>query len=408
MKTFKKTLKTLLMIVLISLLTLVLGVGAFLSWTTLSDYRPPAQEVLIAAGPKGLNFIARDELSLLSWNIGYCGLGKEMDFFFDGGKKMRPPDSLYQKYLNGVFNFLARNDSMDMVLVQEVDVNSRRSFNTSQIDLLKEALPGHTYTFAANYDADFVPSPLLNPMGRVYSGLMSFSKFAPVTAERYSYPLNFRWPMKLFMLDRCFIMERFKTADGKELILINTHNSAYADGEQLRVYEVWLVRSFMLAEYEKGNYVIAGGDWNQVPWDYTHFQYYGNYFRYPDCPVMEKSLWPDDWHWGVDAHAPTNRFVDEAYRPGLTPTTSIDYFITSPNVEILQASVIPTGFEFSDHQPVYLKIRLLNELQSCTGPCGERIRVLEDSLKSTAGKRRSTGTQMAKPEVKPDRFYQRK
>lgn len=321
---------------------------------------------------------------------------------------MRPSDSLYQQYLNGVFNFIARNDSLDLVLVQEVDVNSRRSYNTSQLDLLKEALPGHAYTFAANYDADFVPVPLLNPMGRVYSGLMTFSKYAPRKAERISYPLNFKWPKKLFMPDRCFIIERFKTAGGKELVLINTHNSAYSDADELRAYEVWLVRSFMLDEFEKGNYVIAGGDWNQAPWEYNQMRYYGNYYRDPDIPVMEKKLWPDTWHWGYDPHTPTNRFVDEAYRPGLTPTTSIDFFIASPNVEILQTSVIPTGFAYSDHQPVYMKVRLLSEMEACTGPCGDRIHFLEDSLQKMAERNSRRSTTPVQPVVKPDRFYQRK
>ena len=31
------------------------------------------------------------EISLLTWNIGYCGLDKEMDFFYDGGTKVITP-----------------------------------------------------------------------------------------------------------------------------------------------------------------------------------------------------------------------------------------------------------------------------------------------------------------------------
>ncbi|HPG73322.1 MAG TPA: hypothetical protein PLM49_03460, partial [Bacteroidales bacterium] len=27
---------------------------------------------------------------LMSWNIGYCGLDRDMDFFYDGGSMLRP------------------------------------------------------------------------------------------------------------------------------------------------------------------------------------------------------------------------------------------------------------------------------------------------------------------------------
>jgi len=409
MKRFKKILRVTLKTLLILLLVIVVAVAALLAYSTIDDYAPAAKEGLKVEGSSGLKYITNADLSLITWNIGYCSLGKEMDFFYDGGKHMRADEAQYQIYLNGVFNFLAKNDSLDMVLLQEIDVNARRSYYTNQVDAMREALPSHAYVFAKNYDVDFVPMPMTNPMAKVESGLMTFSKYAPATAERYAYPLNYSWPMKLFMLDRGFIMERFKVVNGKELIIVNLHNSAYADADQLRLYELWMLRSFLLSEYEKGNYVIAGGDWNQAPEGYDSLRFYGDYYRYPDCPSMEKGFWPESWHQGFDPHYPTNRNVNEAYRPGLTPTTILDFFITSPNVAITQASVMQTGFAFSDHQPVYMKIRLLEDpLLTCPEPCAELIQMLQDSLQVLTTKASKGEAGQAKPAVKPDRFFQRK
>ena len=66
------------------------------------------------------------------------------------------------------------------------------------------------------------------------------------------------------MLDRCFLLSRLALPDGKELVLINTHNEAFDDGSQ-RNQQMAVLKELMLKEYEKGNYVITGGDWNLNP-----------------------------------------------------------------------------------------------------------------------------------------------
>ncbi|MBX2846396.1 MAG: endonuclease/exonuclease/phosphatase family protein, partial [Saprospiraceae bacterium] len=40
----------------------------------------------------------------LIWNIGYAGLGKDMDFFFDEGKQVRCTKVQHQTYFDGVEN----------------------------------------------------------------------------------------------------------------------------------------------------------------------------------------------------------------------------------------------------------------------------------------------------------------
>ncbi|MBE0649927.1 MAG: hypothetical protein IH595_03700, partial [Bacteroidales bacterium] len=60
----------------------------------LTEFKPGPQEALIPRGnPKG-KIVQDSIISILSWNIGYAGMGAETDFFYDGGKMVRPSREL--------------------------------------------------------------------------------------------------------------------------------------------------------------------------------------------------------------------------------------------------------------------------------------------------------------------------
>ena len=325
---------------------------------TLLDYRPPEKKTAVVIQPAGKNTINKKELALLSWNIGYAGLGKEMDFFYDGGHQVRPSRQLHDAYLNAILEFLNYKTNMDFILLQEVDEKSRRSYRTDQLEKIAETLPGHCFSFATNYDVPFVPAPPDNPMGKVKSGLMTMSLVNPESSERVSFPGNYTWPISLFMLDRCFLVQRVKTGFGKDLILVNTHNSAFDDG-QLRQQQMEVLRTFAVQEFEIGNYVIVGGDWNQNPPDYKPEKITnGDYAVKNDLGNIPVNFMPEGWHWAFDETTPTNRFVVSDYEKHKTPTTIIDYFLVSPNVEVISVSTTDLGFAYSDHNPVSLKVTL--------------------------------------------------
>ena len=357
-KRFRKIVKIFLKTVVVVAFSVVAVIAAFLVYSTLTDFKPAAEEKIEPQGFPG-NIMSKNEYTFVSWNIGYCGLGREMDFFYEGGKSMRPGNSLFQQYLNDMYGFMTDNDSVDFFLLQEVDRGSRRSYYTDQAQLISDALASHGWCYAANYRVKFVPLPLYNPMGPVEGGLMSLFRFRPRESHRYAYPLSYDWPMKVFMLDRCFIINRMFLDNGRQLVVINTHNSAFSDAGDMRRYELWMLRGFLLSEYEKGNYVVAGGDWNQNPPGSGDQLYYGANCRNTALPVISDDILPPDWTWAYDPHYPTNRDVKYAYIPGSTPTTTYDFFVVSPNVEIRQVNVIRSGFVCSDHEPVYLRVRLI-------------------------------------------------
>jgi len=354
----RKALKRILILLSIPLILLV----GLLLFSTLTDYRPePESEEKLSLEGKSAK-IEGDTFTALIWNIGYAGLGAEMDFFNDGGKMVRPTADQHAKFLNGIKGAVASmRDSVDFFLLQEVDKNSKRSYYANQQDNLASVLSGFAACFALNYDVKFVPVPFAfpyTPYGKTYGGLLSFSRFAPDASLRLQYPGGFDWPTRLYMLDRCALEQKFKLPNGKELLIVNTHNTAYDATGEIKKLELQYLKKRYEAEVKKGNYVVIGGDWNQVPpgLSSTHFNAKMPEGYTPQAVTADQ--FPTGFGVSYDAKTPTNRSNDKVYTSSESYTTLIDYFVHSPNVEVLSVRGIDLQFKDSDHQPVVLKFCL--------------------------------------------------
>ena len=347
-----------LMITVIIILCIgIVFVAGFLIVLTIMDYRPePVTGLEIKGSPQPIP-PGKKDFSFFTWNIGYSGLGKEMDFFYEGGKRVRPGKEEFNRYLTGISAFVHSHDSVDFIFLQEVDRGSKRSYYTDEASFFEQQLPGFGYLFAKNYDSRFVPLPLSEPMGRVISGIMVFTKFNPVDAERHGFDVNFPWPKRLFFLKRCFLVLQFDLGENKRLFLVNVHNSTFDKGAVLRKKELGTLKVFLDSLYLSGSYVIAGGDWNMNPRDFDK-----NSITSGDvAKTVEPPLDPDflpGWRCAFDPSHPTNRDVDMPYHYGVSGTTIIDFFFVSPNIDVREVRTIPVGFENSDHQPVYLSVSL--------------------------------------------------
>lgn len=333
--------------------------GSFLIIIHLSDYRPAQEKQLLIVNPNQKTIENQTAFSILSWNLGYCGLGKEMDFFYDGGKQVRASKILVQSYLKQNLEFIQSLDNIDFMFFQEVDKASKRSYFIDQSKKIDDILPLYNAVFACNYRVPFVPMPILNPMGKVNAGIMTYSRFLPSETFRYAYPNIAPWPDKLFLLDRCFILSRLPLPTGKELVLINTHNSYYISEDSLRMIELDILKNKMLQEYEKGNYVIVGGDWNKYPPCFYEKSGISADLLQANVHRLEESFLPADWAYAFDPNAPSNRELIAPYVKGETKLSVIDFFIVSPNINIENCYAFSLGFEGSDHNPVKLDFTLV-------------------------------------------------
>ncbi len=352
MKVFKRILLTLGIILGVVILS---AIGLFI-WLCASEFRPAAEEAVSVEAPVS-QALDKSEFTVLSWNVGYCGLGEESDFFMDGGKMVRSDTALITKNLAGIQGFLG-GAKADFTMLQEVDSDSKRSRGVDEVSALRSKI-GQSSVYAMNYSAKYVPYPW-PPLGKVHSGLLSFSQYQIKDATRISLPCPFSWPMSVVNLKRCLLVSRIPVKGSeKELVLVNLHLEAYDDGEG-KLKQSEQLRDFLAAEYAKGNYVIAGGDWNQVfpgseqKWPNTHKELW-------EPGYLEESELTDGWRYVWDDSVPTCRLLNQPYDPADEENTQyyvIDGFLVSPNLTVKSVETMDEGFAFSDHNPVLLTVSL--------------------------------------------------
>ena len=355
----KKALK----IVLIILGVIALAAAALVLWLSLTEYKPEDVTVVKVAESSGLESkqpAIGDEISVVSWNIGYAGLGKGSDFFMDGGTNVSSADKdTVSSYLDGIYNTLySGEDSASIFMLQEVDKNSKRTYGTDET----ARLGIYNSTYALNYSCNFVPFPL-PPIGRVNSGLLTTTVFDIDSAERLSLPCPFSWPVSTANLKRCLLVSYLPiSGSDKQLVIVNLHLEAYDDGEG-KIAQTKQLREFIQGEYEKGNYVIAGGDFNQIfP---NGLEKYPNTHKENWEPgIISDDIMPEGWTLAYDLETPSCRLLNQPYDPSDADNTQhyvIDGFILSPNVQLLAVNTLDEGFVNSDHNPVRLQVKLIAE-----------------------------------------------
>lgn len=343
-------------ILLIVLAVLLAAVVLLFAWLTITEYRPdPVTELDVVSSEEGSLIPSDRELSIMSWNIGYAGLGEDSDFFMDGGTSVQSADKeQVLEYLGGVEDVL---DDMwpDLIMLQEVDVDSTRTYHIDESAMLARSQRVH----ALNYSCGFVPYPL-PPIGSVHSGLFTTTDYKIDSAERISLPSPFKWPVSTANLKRCLLVS-YLPIDGsdKQLVLVNLHLEAYDDGEG-KIAQTNQLRDFITSEYEKGNYVIAGGDFNQV--------FPGSLDVYPNTHpenwepgILAEDTAPDGWTLAYDMSVPSCRLLNQPYDASDTENTQhyvIDGLILSPNVQLKTVETVDAGFENSDHNPVLVTVVL--------------------------------------------------
>jgi endonuclease/exonuclease/phosphatase family metal-dependent hydrolase len=314
------------------------------SWGT--EWRPKALET-VYEGERGGGAPLPDTLTVLTWNIGYGGLGDDMDFFMDGGIRTRTSRERTEENLEEIGRFLAGSDA-DILLLQEVDRDSRRSYGIDQLARLREILPEYHVYFALNYRSPFVPIPLRAPLGRVESGVAVLSKARPEQVIRYQYDSRFSFPVRLFNLKRCWLAVRYGSAAGDEMWVSVTHNTAYDTGE-MRTTEANQLYRWL----DGRSATLVGGDWNQNPPGYTPSAAEVDDPHFSPQPIPENP----EFQYAFDSSTPTVRYLYEPLT-GNTTTSVIDFFLLSKNVECLSVNTIDLGFRNSDHNPVVIRVRI--------------------------------------------------
>ncbi len=357
----RKVLRNIANVIISVFSVIILFALSAILYLTFVEYNPKQVEESEIYNNQSELVSLNQEYTILTWNVGYGALDKDSDFFMDGGtqSKSSSKDAVLNNINAIALNTLSHNP--DFVFYQEVDIDSTRSRNVDELSLLINKFSNYTYTRALNYKCEYVPIPI-PPLGKVESGLLTFSKYNITSSNRFSLPSTFSWPVKVANLKRCLSINRIKIEGSeKELVLINFHLEAYDDGDA-KIAQTKVLLSILKEEYEAGNYVIAGGDFNQT------FSSTMNYY-----PVYNENLWKPGviedsdfteigYQVCFDSKA-TCRLLNHPY-VNEDPTVNnqfyiIDGFVVSNNVIVDSSSgVIDYQFENTDHNPYKLIFKL--------------------------------------------------
>lgn len=356
--------KKILKILLIVLLAVIVLAGGFTAFLTITEYKPDDYEELEPYGAPEKDVLNEgDSISLLTYNIGYGGQSADMDLQSQGGECVKASsESLVNKNLDCMRQIM-KIENADVLLLQQVDVKSARSHSVDEVAYLESLFPGIA-TYATNYVCKFIPLPLNNPMGNVKSGLLTINKYQTSSASRNSLVAGYSWPMKLFEPKNCLSIQRValgtaeKPAEG-ELVIINLTFDSKDDGA-VKIEQTKELATFMKDEYAKGNYVIAGGTFNQTFPGADNLKYPVRNTGYFMPGIVEETLFGEGWTFAYDESVPTARLMNQPYSEydPYMQLYVIDGFITSPNVTVTKCYTIDTEFKYSSHQPVRVDVCL--------------------------------------------------
>ena len=339
------------------LIAFVGGVLIFASATTL---KVKDKEKMAIGGTVTTKIDKTQQLHLLTWNSGYGALDERQDCYWDGGKGVYGESKeVVQENIDALKSKIDELDP-DIFFVQELDLDSKRSYNIDEFASFKETFKEDEYnnSFAKNFKAGLVPLPLNQMTGKVDAGIATFAKYQITDSERIQLPIPFSWPMKLFNLKRCLLVNRLPIeSSDKELVIINLHLEAY-DGGEGKAKQLAMLMDTMQEELTKGNSVVAGGDFNQT----FSEQYLVKYPKMNDwvCPIIEAEDYPN-FSFRMDDTNPTCRSL---YKPYVGVDKSyfqyymIDGFIVSNNITVDSLETIDLDFKNTDHNPVSMKITL--------------------------------------------------
>ena len=357
--------KILIFLCVLILILLVIVVG-FLGYLKITEYNPKKIENLKVENKeneikedKNKNYELNTEYKLLSWNVGFFGMDKNIDFFMDGGKMVFPisQKQVEENILKAIEEI--KKENPDIINLQEVDKYSKRTGFMDQVKILNEKFKQNSI-FAYNMKVKFVPYPI-PPLGQMETGIYSSSKKEILNPERHQLPIAFKYPVRLSNFKRAFTVS-YSNINGsdKKLVLLNAHLDAYDDEKSGFKKKQNEEIHFMKKEREKGNYVILSADFNQN-------------LKMLNKDEMEKipsNLWRasnfdtellSDKFKLLHPNENTARLNNKPYKKGSENTYYyvIDGFVVSDNIKVNEIKVNDLDFQNSDHNPVVLKFELI-------------------------------------------------
>jgi endonuclease/exonuclease/phosphatase family metal-dependent hydrolase len=206
------------------------------------------------------DYNSKNDILVMTWNIKFGG--GRLDFFFDcyGNRSIMTKTEV----MNNLEALASKINQVnpDILLLQEVDVLSKRSAYINQIQYLLNHTNLNYGTYASQWKADFV---LSDGIGKVDSGNAILSKWEITESTRISLPLISEQDSltQYFYLKRNILKAKI-VMDSTEFYVLNIHTSAYSnDGTKKKQLDRFKTELDLINN--SGEIFIAGGDLNTIP-----------------------------------------------------------------------------------------------------------------------------------------------
>ena len=302
---------------------------------------------------------ATDTLRILSWNIAW-GHGEGSD-----GTNYIPSSQQDQfTRLKGISDVI-KNVGADIVFLQEVDLEAKRSHFINQMDLIS-SLTGIPFKSAiSTWKAQYIPYPggltFSKHWGFTDSGAGVISKF-PICKNEYtlypkstekSYFYNLFYPFRYRQKVHIHI-------GGLPFIFVNNHLEAFVSNT--RIEQASFLKSSIINSALTPPIVAFGGDFNSIPSAEISINSDNNFeYRKDSTLAILNSVQGYREVISDDRYTMTpEKFYSY---PGKISDKRLDYIFVRNDFEILRSEILDTG-DLSDHRPVFVEIVLkLNSLQ---------------------------------------------
>ncbi|MBN1335689.1 MAG: endonuclease/exonuclease/phosphatase family protein [Deltaproteobacteria bacterium] len=302
--------------------------------------------------------LAGERIRILSWNVQYAA-GRRLHFFYDGGTAVHVPEGDVRATLEGLEAVIAA-EAPDLVLLQEVDRDSRRTGRIDQVPPLATAARAACLATASYHRARFVPIPVRHPLGRVDMHLALLSRFPMTGAERVALPLLRESRLRrAFNLKRALLWATLPVEGGPDLDVAVTHLSAFSLGDGTLARQVVVLDAWMREREAARRPFVLAGDLNLLPPGDDPGRLGADAVEYADDPNPVEALLAAHRCVLPDPAEPL-RPDQRTYLPfGATlPDRVLDYVFVGPGIEVEDARVLQEHRDLSDHVPLCVDLEL--------------------------------------------------
>ena len=363
---------------------LILGCDPFVT-----EFEDSSDAVMYEANSKSDAAYDSGDVKVVTWNIRF-GIAR-FPFFGDScGDDVILDDATIEENMAAIADSLNAMDA-DIVLLQEVDVSSKRTGYMDQVQYLLDNTNLNYGCYASMWKADFIPS---DGIGRIDAGNAILSKYELTDAERIQLRLRTDQDglTQYFYLRRNIVKAKIPelTQGTQDFYAVDIHATAFAtDDTKLQHIDKYVETLAEIHDGGDGDLFVTGGDLNSVPpgsvtdfclsdmcdgEDYhtdeaEEYHKEGSYFEnFEGEPDILLPLY-DVYNSAIDSasynltehftHAPSTSMIDDT--TATMYDRKLDYLFTNGTWDSGSGRTHQAAWELSDHLPVSAVVNLGGE-----------------------------------------------